>query len=402
MKRLLMLMLLLVLFLIRDLPAGEVDLADVRAHGNMAELVGVGEDVGAAGDTRRRWLASLPRDDSGDWWIIVFTTPNCAACKTLLRDFDDNAELAALKDWGKFVTFDTSQQSQRYRFANYKIERYPTLVVVPPANSKKYPFCYVVRKTGYDGRPGDLAEYICDCIYGFADAVAASRSVESDGPVEAIAAPPSEREAEACDAAESLDGEDVGLRRPLLPWNRPRPSPAPCPCPPDQTEPVLRPNRPLRPDRAPDRLDDLPFKRPKVRGGLLSGLGTGLGKLLGFGLAILILAPIAVVVFIVCAIVMGSLCKTAILKAPLIAAWICGLWNKSTPAGVATAAVVGGGLSVLEAIRDGLTAADATEQKGVAQRAALLEQAARYGEQRAAEAAKEQETLAEILGKTKT
>jgi len=399
MKRLLLLT--IVLFLIRDLPAGEVDLADVRAHGNMAELVGVGEDVGAAGDTRRRWLASLPRDDSGDWWIIVFTTPNCAACKTLLQDFDDHADLAALKDWGKFVQFDTSQKSQRFRFENYKIDRFPTLVVVPPANSKKYPFCYVVRKTGYDGRPGDLAEHLCDCIYGFADAVAASRSVESDGPVEAIAAPPSEREAEASDAAESLEGEDVGLRRPLLPWNRPRPSPAPCPCPPDQTEPVLRPNRPLRPDRAPDRLDDLPFKRPKVRGGLLSGLTTGFGKIFGAGLALLVLVPIALVVLIVFAIVLGSFFKMAVLKAPKIAAWICGLWNKSTPAGVATAAVVGGGLSVVEALRDGLAAADATEQKAAAQRSALLDQAARYGEQRAADAAKEQQILAEILGKKK-
>lgn len=107
-----------------------------------------------------------PTDDSGKWFVSFFTTPNCAACIELKSDLKNDTPLLLLSKWAHVNSYDMSRVSQRFRFADYKIKEFPTIVVTPPPGGK-YPYCYVLRETGYDGNSESLVERITGAVIKF-------------------------------------------------------------------------------------------------------------------------------------------------------------------------------------------------------------------------------------------
>jgi hypothetical protein len=161
MKHLLTLTLLCVANLLH---AQSIDSQEILRRGNSVQTIAPGQ---YAQSTELAALAP-PTDDRHKWFITLITQPNCAPCKQLLADLQNAPELKAwvnLSDathsWSHFNQYNSEDATQQWRWANIAIKGYPTLLVQPP-RSGKYgdPAIVVMQKTGYNGKPAELAEQL--------------------------------------------------------------------------------------------------------------------------------------------------------------------------------------------------------------------------------------------------
>jgi len=327
---------------------GGVDEADIRAHGNTAELVG--ETIAADGPLELETatvMSRLPEDDSDKWYIVVFTEPNCAPCKRLVADFAKNDALKELADSSHFQVYDLSRKSQEYKFDRFDVESYPTLCVLPPPNSKRYPYCYVVRQEGYDGNAGALAEKILECVGGY------------------------------CDAIDRLPGTDAteGVEFRGRWRNRPTPDcpdcePAPEPDTPDRRR-LLNPDR----ERRIPTLDELAERRKVARGGFFAGILTAAGKLVG-GFIGLVIVLLMCIVLLGCGLVLLYVFINKFFRGwlPSLLGWALSFGGKkdATPDRVDTIPeVVETAVSGIDAILDALRRKEERDKENATQDAEL-------------------------------
>lgn len=108
---------------------------------------------------------SPPADDSGKWNITLVTAKNCKYCEQLRGDFENSVALQPwvnvkdyTKSWAHYQVVQIEDQSQSWRWKDYKPKSFPTLIVQPPFNqSWGDPHTIVFLKEGYDAKPDKLA-----------------------------------------------------------------------------------------------------------------------------------------------------------------------------------------------------------------------------------------------------
>jgi hypothetical protein len=113
-------------------------------------------------------LMQPPADDSDKWFFTLVTTKGCAACDRLKADFANSPELKAWVDtvdyqrsWAHWQAVDVNDNTQQWRWANFKPRVFPTLIVQPPYNgSWGDPHTVVFLREGYDGKPAALDKAI--------------------------------------------------------------------------------------------------------------------------------------------------------------------------------------------------------------------------------------------------
>ena len=106
-----------------------------------------------------------PADDSHKWFVSVVSTANCAYCNQLLKDWKASRELLAWanpdapeKSWAHFNVYRYDDPTQKFRFAKLKVDGFPTVLIQPP-RSRQFgdPSVVVFQRTGYNGKPAELA-----------------------------------------------------------------------------------------------------------------------------------------------------------------------------------------------------------------------------------------------------
>lgn len=98
-----------------------------------------------------------PANDSHKWLFTLVTTRNCVWCEQLRRDFDNDPRLKAwvdtkdyTKSWAHWQIVQIEDQSQAWRWKDFKPTAFPTLIVQPPVNgSWGDPHAIVYAHQGY-------------------------------------------------------------------------------------------------------------------------------------------------------------------------------------------------------------------------------------------------------------
>jgi hypothetical protein len=147
----------------------QVKTAEVFRRGDYVEHMGV---TRSAEDELYLAAVSTPADDSNKWYITVLTMPNCRYCDELIRGFQTTKPLQAFANptdkkasWSHFNVYDSTDETQKFRFKNVAVKGYPTLIVQPPMNGKfGPPTTIVMQKTGYNGKPEQLAKQLSEQI----------------------------------------------------------------------------------------------------------------------------------------------------------------------------------------------------------------------------------------------
>src|SRR4029078_10795619 len=98
-----------------------------------------------------------PPDDSHKWLFTLVTTKNCPWCEQMRRDFDTDPKLKSWVDtkdytrsWAHWQVVQIEDQSQAWRWKDFKPTSFPTLLVQPPVNgSCGDPHTIVFVRQGY-------------------------------------------------------------------------------------------------------------------------------------------------------------------------------------------------------------------------------------------------------------
>lgn len=120
-----------------------------------------------------------PADDSYKWHFTLVTTRNCQWCEQLRRDFDSDPRLKAwvdtkdyAKSWAHWQIVQIEDQSQAWRWKEFRPTAFPALIVQPPVNgSWGDPHTIVFAQQGYL-KPADLDAAIRKAIQAYAAKVA--------------------------------------------------------------------------------------------------------------------------------------------------------------------------------------------------------------------------------------
>jgi hypothetical protein len=159
----------------------EVDTAAVIRRGDHVEHVnGIQSEADAA------WgeVTSPPADDSHKWFITVLTTRNCRPCAQLKADWGTSQYLKAFaipgdqkNSWAHINFYDATDETHAWWQKNIKIAGYPTVLIQPP-RSKQYgdPSTVVLQKTGYNGKPEELAAKMSAGLKTYVSKLAQRRS----------------------------------------------------------------------------------------------------------------------------------------------------------------------------------------------------------------------------------
>lgn len=152
----------------------EVDTAEVVRRGDMVVIAG----EGPRSDDKEAFLAAMapPADDSDKWFVTVITTKDCPACEALKSDFRKAQELLAFvaapeqsKAWAHYNEYSAQDATQSWRLKEYKITKFPTVVIQPPRNGMwGDPKIVVFQQDGYLGKPADLANAMRATVKTFA------------------------------------------------------------------------------------------------------------------------------------------------------------------------------------------------------------------------------------------
>jgi len=137
--------------------------AEIARRGPMVERINGFE---AADDTILLTEAlSPPADDSNKWLLTLVTTKNCKYCEQLRGDLDSSPALKPwvdakdyTKSWFHYQIVQIEDQSQAWRWKDFKPTSFPTLLIQPPFDrSWGDPHTIVFKKEGYDGKADKLA-----------------------------------------------------------------------------------------------------------------------------------------------------------------------------------------------------------------------------------------------------
>ena len=130
--------------------------AEIARRGAMVERVG---GIEKANDPLAAISAAMqpPADDSHKWVFTLVTTRNCQWCEQLRRDFENDAKLKMwvdtkdyTKSWAHWQVVQIEDQSQAWRWKDYRPTVFPTLIVQPPVNgSWGDPHTIVFARQGY-------------------------------------------------------------------------------------------------------------------------------------------------------------------------------------------------------------------------------------------------------------
>lgn len=116
-----------------------------------------------------------PEDDSYKWLFTLVTTRNCQWCEQARRDFESDPMLKAWVDtkdysrsWAHWQVVQIEDQSQAWRWKDFRPTSFPTLIVQPPVNgSWGDPHTIVFAHQGYL-KPGELDAAIRTAIQQYA------------------------------------------------------------------------------------------------------------------------------------------------------------------------------------------------------------------------------------------
>lgn len=152
------------------------------------EIYRRGDEVRIVGEGPRDDLDEIkvdalepPADDSGMWFVTVWTTPGCTSCEKLKTDFKRTPELNSFVEaqgqmpWAHFNVYNGNDATQKWRKEQYKVISYPTIVVQPPRNKRfGSPEVVVFYQKGYDGNPSKLRDSIKSAVYRYAEKLVSS------------------------------------------------------------------------------------------------------------------------------------------------------------------------------------------------------------------------------------
>jgi hypothetical protein len=116
-----------------------------------------------------------PPDDSHKWFFTMVTVKNCQWCDKLRSDFANDPKLRTwvdtsdyTKSWGHWEVVQFEDESQAWRWKDFKPSSFPCLIVQPPANgSWGDPHTIVYSRQGYLP-PAELDEAIRTAIQRYA------------------------------------------------------------------------------------------------------------------------------------------------------------------------------------------------------------------------------------------
>jgi len=140
----------------------EVDTAAVIRRGDHVEHV---DGIQSEADAAWGEVTAPPADDSHKWFITVLTMKNCGPCNQLKADWQTSQHLRAFaipgdqkNSWAHINFYDVENETHAWWQKNLKISGYPTILIQPP-RTKQYgdPSTVVFQKTGYNGKPEELA-----------------------------------------------------------------------------------------------------------------------------------------------------------------------------------------------------------------------------------------------------
>ena len=147
--------------------------AEVARRGALVEHVA---GAGAEPDAATAIAAALqpPADDAHKWLFTLVVTRNCQWCERARRDFETDARLKAWVDtkdfarsWGHWQVVQIEDQSQAWRWKDYRPTSFPTLIVQPPVNgSWGDAHTIVFARQGYL-KPADLDPAIRQAIQSY-------------------------------------------------------------------------------------------------------------------------------------------------------------------------------------------------------------------------------------------
>ena len=148
--------------------------AEIARRGNLVERVDGYRDAGDPVDAISAALQP-PADDSHKWYFTLVTTQNCRFCDQLRRDFEQDPKLQGwvntkdyTKSWAHFQVVQIEDQSQAWRFKDFRPTSFPTLIVQPPiSGSWGDPHTIVYVRQGYL-KPEDLDSAIRGAIQQYA------------------------------------------------------------------------------------------------------------------------------------------------------------------------------------------------------------------------------------------
>lgn len=113
---------------------------EIARRGAMVERVGGIED--ASNPLSAIALAMQPpENDSHKWLFTLVTTRNCQWCERARRDFESDPQLKAwvdtkdyTKSWAHLQIVQIEDQSQTWRWKDFRPTSFPALIVQPPVN----------------------------------------------------------------------------------------------------------------------------------------------------------------------------------------------------------------------------------------------------------------------------
>lgn len=237
--------------------------AEIARRGPLVERV---SGIQSADDPRGAVALAMqpPPDDSRKWLLTLVTTRGCSWCEQMRRDFETDAKLKSWidtkdysKSWAHWQVVQIEDQSQAWRWNNFKPTSFPTLIVQPPVNgSWGDPHTIVFARQGYQ-KPSELDAAIRQAIQLYAAKMYPRRLAWAAS-------------ANVFPTAAGVHGLEVEQRddRSGGPWTPPVPPPSPLP--PLPTQPVV-PSAPTIPPQYPPVQPDGASLLAQLIGGLLSG-----------------------------------------------------------------------------------------------------------------------------------
>jgi hypothetical protein len=136
--------------------------AEIARRGPMVEKVGGFAD---ANDPVTAITAAMapPADDSHKWLITLVTMKGCQWCERTRLDFETDAKLKNwvdtkdyTKSWAHWQVVQIEDESQKWRWRDFKPTTFPCIIVQPPVNgSWGDPHTIVYAKQGYQ-KPAEL------------------------------------------------------------------------------------------------------------------------------------------------------------------------------------------------------------------------------------------------------
>lgn len=186
---------------------------EAMRRGDYVELIGAGPQGDA--DAVAKAMA-VPETDDDKWYISVVTGPSCKYCEQLKADFAASPKLQAFvnvsdhrKSWAHYAVYRFEDQTQEWRFAKVKIDRFPTIVIQPPLNGRFGKEGVALPLiVGYNGDDAKLASEIRRTISSYVAAYERNTrtSLVRSGPERKYDAPfsvlPPETESESTDPLE--------------------------------------------------------------------------------------------------------------------------------------------------------------------------------------------------------